>query len=175
MKNTKKITLCAVMAALATVIMLISHFPYLTYAVPAVSGLCVMIIVIEIDCKWAVLTYLSASVMAFLFAEMESKIMFIAFFGFYPIIKCLIEKIGKSVIEWIIKYLIFNLCIVTAYSLFAEFLLSPVEDMGVLNEYANYILLALANFVFAFYDVAISKISWLYLEKLHNKFTRFLK
>ena len=40
MKNTSKITFSAIMSALAVVIMLISYFPYLTYAIPAIAGLC---------------------------------------------------------------------------------------------------------------------------------------
>ena len=52
MKNSKKITFSAIMAALATVIMLVSYFPYLTYAVPAIAGLCIMVVVIEINKKW---------------------------------------------------------------------------------------------------------------------------
>ena len=33
--------------------MLLSYFPYLTYAVPAVAGLLIMITVIEAGYKWA--------------------------------------------------------------------------------------------------------------------------
>ena len=104
MKKTSKITFSAIMSAFAVVIMLISYFPYLTYAVPAVAGLAIMIVVIEINCKWAILSYISAAVLSFLFAESESKLLFIGFFGFYSIVKCIIEKINKPVIEWVIKF-----------------------------------------------------------------------
>lgn len=177
MKNTKKITFCAIMAALAAVMMLGSYFMYLTYAIPAIAGLCIMVIVVEFDCKWALLTYITSSFLTFLFAEFESKVMFIAFFGFYPIVKCLVEKIKKPTIEWIIKYLIFNICIVGAYSLFASVLLDPssFKDMGAFAKYAPWILLVMANVTFAIYDIAISKLCWLYLNKLHKKFARLLK
>ena len=39
------------MAALATAFMLLSYFPYLTYAIPAVAGLFVMVTVIETNYK----------------------------------------------------------------------------------------------------------------------------
>ena len=103
MKNTSKIALCAMMSALATVVMLMAYFPYLTYALPAIAGLFIMVIVIEVDYKWAFLTYLSASFLTFLFAEPESKLMFICLFGFYPILKSVIEKLNKALIEWVLK------------------------------------------------------------------------
>ena len=82
MKNTGKITLCAIMSALAVVIMLVSYFPYLTYAIPAVAGLCVMVVLIETDYKWAFFCYVTSAVLVFLFAELESKFMYVFFFGF---------------------------------------------------------------------------------------------
>ena len=92
MKKTKKITFCAMMAALACVFMLTSYFPYLTYAIPALSGLFIMVNVIEYGCKWGFISYLSSAFPVFLLAETESKLMYVCFFGFYPIIKALTEK-----------------------------------------------------------------------------------
>ena len=48
--------------------MLLSYFPYLTYAVPAVAGLFIMAAVIEAGYKWALGAYAAASVLVFLFA-----------------------------------------------------------------------------------------------------------
>lgn len=175
MKNTKKITLCAIMSALAAVIMLVAYFPYFTYAVPAFAGLCVMVIVIEIGCKWAFLTYLSSAFLAFLFAETESKLIYICFFGFYPILKCIIEKLGKPIIEWVLKLLVFNICVVSLYYIFAEVLMLSFEDMGRFAEYGAVILLILGNTVFIVYDFAVSRLSFTYYDKLHSKIEKLLK
>ncbi len=175
MKAAQKVTLSAVMAALATVIMLISYFPYLTYAVPAFAGMFIMLVVIELDCKWAVLSYLSSAVLTFLFAEMESKLMFIGFFGFYPIVKCIIEKINKPIIEWIIKVIVFNACVITVYKLVAKLVVFSFEDMGLFAKYSELILLILANIVFVFYDVAVSRVASLYIEKLHFRISKLFK
>ncbi len=175
MKAANKITLCAVMASLATVIMLVSYFPYLTYAVPAVAGLFVMVVVIEIDCKWAFLSYLSSAFLTFLFAEPESKLMFIGFFGFYPIIKCLIEKLNRPVFEWILKFLVFNVCVITVYKLIARLLGVSFDDMNHIIKYGELILLGMGNFVFVFYDIAVSRLAGLYSEKLHFRISRMLK
>ena len=86
MKQTAKITFCGIITALSVVFMLLSYFPYLTYAVPAVTGLLMMIIVIEINTRWAFAAYAAASVLVFIFAEPESKLMYICLFGYYPIL-----------------------------------------------------------------------------------------
>ncbi len=173
--TAKKVTLCAVMAALATVIMLVSYFPYLTYAVPAIAGLCIMVAVIEINCKWAALSYFSAAFLAFLFAETESKLMFIGFFGFYPIVKCLIEKINKPVIEWVIKFLVFNICVIGVYALFSKVFMLSFDDLGKFAKYGEIILLVMANIVFVVYDIAVSRMSWFYIDKFHNRISRLFK
>ena len=175
MKTTKKVTLSAVMAALAAVLMLVSYFPYLTYAVPAVAGLCVMVIVIEINCKWALLSYFTASFFTFLFAETESMLMFICFFGFYPILKCLIEKIKNYVLEWILKLLSFNICIVGVYFILSKVFMISLDDLGEFAKYGEVILLLLANFVFVFYDIAVSRVSWFYIDKFHKSISKLFK
>ena len=175
MKNTKKTTFCAILSALAAVVMLVSYFPYFTYAVPAVAGLLVMVTVIEIGCKWAFLTYISSAFLAFLFAETESKLIFICFFGFYPIVKCLIEKFRKPIIEWILKLLVFNLCVISLYYIFAEVLMLSFEDMGKLAEYGAVILLILGNIVFVVYDIAVSRLAVTYIYRLHPKIEKLLK
>lgn len=173
MKNSKKITFSAIMAALATVIMLVSYFPYLTFAVPAVSGLCIMVVVIEINKMWALLSYFSASFLTFLFAEKESMLMFVFFFGYYPIVKSLIEKLRKPVIEWALKLVLFNGAVISLYFAFANIFL--FENMGAFADYAELILLAMGNIVFVLYDIAISRVSWLYFDKLHHRIVKLFK
>ncbi len=175
MKNTKKITFCAIMSALAAVIMLVAYFPYFTYAVPALSGLCVMVIVIEVGCKWAFFTYLTSAFLAFIFAETESKLIYIFFFGFYPIVKCLIEKLGKPVLEWILKFLTFNICVVSLYYIFSDILMLSFEDLGKFADYGAVVLLALGNIVFVIYDIAVSRLAGTYLNKFHSKIQKLLK
>lgn len=175
MKNTNKITLCSIMSALAVVIMLLSYFPYLTYAIPAVAGLCIMVTVIEINKKWAFFSYSSASVLVFLFAEPESKIMFIFFFGFYPIVKSFIEALSKPFAEWILKLLCFNVCIIAAYFVLSKVFMLSLAEMGELGKYGTAILLFLGNIVFVIYDIAVSKMAMLYIFRLHPKFKKLFK
>ncbi len=175
MKNSKKITLSALMAALATVFMLLSYFPYLTYAIPAVAGLFIMVIVMEIDYKWAFLSYLASAVLVFLFAEPESKLMYICLFGFYPIVKGLIEKIHKPAIEWVLKLICFFLAVLLAYFVFAGLLGVNLDDINDFGKYSVLILLLFGTAAFVLYDIAISKMAFVYFERLHTRIRRILK
>ncbi len=172
MKNTYKITISAVFSALAVVIMLISYFPYLTYAIPAIAGLCIMVVLIETDYKWALFSYIVSSVLIFLFGETESKLMYVFLFGYYPILKGIIEKINIPVLEWIIKIFVLNIAVLLVYGLLANvFGISDQEFM----KYGAVILLVLANFVFVVYDIAVTRMSMVYMNKLHPKIKKLFK
>jgi hypothetical protein len=175
MKNTARITFSAIMASLAVVIMLTSYFPYLTYAIPAIAGLCSMVVLIEINYKWAIFSYISSAVLVFMFGEMESKFLYVFLFGYYPIAKALIEKFGKPVVEWIIKILLFNISILVVYVLFSTVFPINLDEFGPLKEYGIAILLILANVVFVVYDIAVSRMSVLYLNIIHPKIKRLFK
>ena len=66
MKKNTKIALCGITASLSVVLMLFSYFPYLTYAIPALTGLIIMIPVVETGKKWAFGAYLSAGTYIYL-------------------------------------------------------------------------------------------------------------
>lgn len=174
MKKVKKITLCGIFTALSVVIMMLSYFPYLTYAIPALSGLCIMVLVVEINKSWALGAYLASSVLVFLFAEPEAKLMYIGLLGYYPIVKALIESINKPIIEWVLKLIVFNAAVLIIYALFAKFFGVTTEDFGELGKYGAYIFLAIGNIVFVVYDFAISRVAVFYLNIVRPKLKRLL-
>ena len=82
------------MAALAVVIMLTAYFPYLTYAIPAVAGIFVMIPAIECGKKWGYMTYLVAAAISLVACEMEAKLLFVGDGELYPQIRSKIQELG---------------------------------------------------------------------------------
>lgn len=163
------------MAALATAVMLLSYFPYLTYAIPAVAGLFIMVLVIEINCKWAAMAYIASAVLVFMFAETESKLMYICLLGYYPIIKALTEKLRRPVIEWPIKLAVFNAAVLAIYLIFSKLFDLSVDDFGVLGKYGAFIFLGVGNIVFMLYDIAISRVAAMYMFIIHPKIKKILK
>lgn len=163
------------MAALASAFMLTSYFPYLTIAIPAMAGLFVMVSVIELGAKWAALTYFASAIIVFLIAEPEAKLLYIIFFGYYPILKAAAERRKTRTFEYIIKFLTFNLAMLLDYGVLAGIFGITFEDFGDFGKYTIVILLAVANIVFILYDKAVSQLSGFYMYRLHNTVKRILK
>ena len=174
MNNTKKVVFCGLMASVATVIMLVAYFPYLTYAVPAVASLSIMVCLIELGVKWSFMAYLASVLPIFLFCENESKLLYIVLFGFYPIVKVLIERIRNRAIEWLIKLLIFNAIIITTYFIISNVLGVRIDEISFVGGYTIAVLLFLGNVVFVLYDICIERMAALYMVRLHNIVKRFL-
>ena len=126
------------MSALAVVIVLSAYFPYLTYALPAMAGLCIMVVLIEINAKWAFLTYISSALISFFIAESEAKLLFICIFGYYPILKSIIEKLRNNVLEWIMKIIYFNAVIILVYSVLSKLFIISKEEFAILGNYIDF-------------------------------------
>ena len=167
MKNTGKTAFCAMMAALASAVMLVSFFPYLTYAVPAIAALFIMVAVIETNIKWALVTYVVSAVIAFLMAEPEAKMLYILFFGYYPILKSIFERPKSRIFEFILKFAVFNAAVILTYLVLAPIMGFSVEDFGEFGKYSAVVLLVGANIVFPIYDMAVSQMALFYIVRVH--------
>lgn len=174
MKKAGYITFGAVLGALAVVVMLVSYFPYLTYAIPALASLFIMVAVIEMGTKWALFSYVTAAVLTLLLAEHEAALLFVCFFGYYPIIKLPIERIKNIILRYILKLAVFNTAVVLVYSI-AMKLMGIDDGFGGYTQYMIYAVWALANGVFVLYDYEIVRLSQWYIERLHSRVSRFLR
>ena len=175
MKRTNKITLCALMAALAVVLMLVAYFPYLTYAIPAFAGMCIMVVLLEIGGKWAISAYITSAVLTVLFCEPEAMLMYVFLFGYYPILKAFIERIKKPILEWPIKMIFFNVVVILVYSFIAELFGVNMSDTNDFGKYTVYIVLAVANVVFVIYDITVAKMASFYIYIIKPKLHKLLK
>lgn len=175
MKKTKCLTLCAVLAALSSVMMLFGLFPYLTYAVPAIAGLFVAVALIETDYGFAFATYLASSLIVAFYPDNESKLLYICFLGFYPILKALIERIRSRFAEWVLKTAAFNICALVYYILLTKLFGVSFDDVGDMMKWGIYVFWALANVVFVVYDVTFSRLAAVYMLKIHPKVKKIFK
>ena len=156
--------------------MLVSFFPYLTYAIPAISGLLFMVVLIEINAKWAAASYFTAAAVLLITpADIESKALFICFFGFYPILKALIEKLNKAVFEWLIKFAVFNIAIVVVYFVFSKLAGISLNEFMIFGKYSLLVFIGLGNLVFFVYDIAISRMAMFYMATIHSKIKKLLR
>lgn len=173
--KSKRLTFCAVMAAVSAVIMLVAWFPYLTYAVPLTASLTILAVLIEYDKKSAIITYFASCVPVFLFCEIEAKFIYICFAGFYPVLKAVFEKIPFRPLEYVLKFLCFNVAVIAVYFVCKSVIGVGYDDMGQLGKYGVWILIVGANAVFFAYDILLSRMAIFYIYRLQPAVDKILK
>ena len=148
-------------------------FQAASQAMPAIAGVIGVIIVIEIGVKWAFAAYFVSAALTFILGINEAGILFALLFGYYPIIKPLIEKIRVRAIEYIVKSALFNAAMIASYAiLIAVFSLAA---LGFDKMLFAWITLAIGNIFFILYDICISRIAALYCVKYRKYIKKLLK
>ncbi len=175
MKKTQKVALCGVFSALSVVIMLTAWFPYATYAIAAVAGCSFAVITIEAGRKWAFYSYLVSAVITLLFCEKEAAMLFVGFFGYYCILKGVIEEKFKGAVEWALKFLVFNVSVIISYLIIVYVFGIPIEESGDFGDWFIGALLLGGNIVFLLYDIGLSRLIGMYIYKWHPKVAKIFK
>lgn len=175
MKKAKKTALCGVSAALSVVLMLITTIlPVLMYVLPIVTGLVVLFIYKLTDKKWAFGVYLSTAFLSMLLlTDKETALTYTLFFGYYPLIRDVIEKLPRA-LSWLVKLLLFNCGAVAIGGLGVLLFGVSGEEYSEFGALTIPVLLGMANVVFVLYDVMLTKYGVLLL-RLTDKFKKFLK
>ena len=168
MKKTSKVALCGILAALQIVVMLVAYFPYLTFALPAIAGCLAIPVVIEVGKKYAVATYVSVAVLSFMLCEKEASTYYIFLFGYYPVLKAVIEKAKSKVLQWIAKTSTSCVSFVLAYYLSSFVLQIELETLGDFGKFSVLILLLLFVAMFVVYDFAVSNVVRLYIVRFRK-------
>lgn len=171
--NTKITALGGILTAAAVALMFFgSVIPFATYSVPAMASMCVLYMVIEFQNKVAFIVYLAISLLSgLLVPDKEIAMMFIFFFGYFPIVKAVFEKKFSRPVALLFKFIVFNISVSLAYLIMTKIFV--VES--VLMEFKSYTilfmvaLLVLGNIMLFFFDLALTKIVWYYLYNLRNK------
>ena len=140
-------------SALSVVIMLLTNLmPSMMYVIPIITGAIVFAVNEIIGKKWALGVFFVTSFISFiLLTDKEAALNYTLFFGYYPLLKPLYEKLPK-VLSWGVKVLTFNVALV-AIGLIVTFIFKlPFldEDMG---KFTIPIFAVLFNIVFVMYDI----------------------
>lgn len=171
LKASYKIALGGILAALAVTSMLISNLvPIATYGCPALAGMMLIPIVIEIGKRWAVCVYAAISLLSiFLVADKEAALLFVAFFGFYPIIKAVFEEHLKPALCWLFKILMFSICMSAVLFVLVSFLAIPKDSYTIFGVYLPWAFLIMGILVFCVYDIALSRLIAAYVNIWRKK------
>lgn len=176
MKNkTKNTAICGLMTALSVVLMMLTTLvPVFMYVLPIVTGLLVLFTADVSNKKWGAGVYFSTAFLSLLLiTDKEAALTYALFFGYYPLIKDLIEKLPKALI-WILKFILFNGAAVGIGVI--SFYLFGVsgEEYNEFGKYTIPILLIMANVAFILYDICLTKNRFL-LTRFSEKFKKIIK
>ena len=183
MSVSAKTALGAMITALSVVILIPSAVQVFVYTLPAMAGMLTMLAVVEIDKKWAIGSYVAASLIGLLFvANKEAVVYYVAFFGYYPVVKALLESKMPRVAEYILKFLIFNVSIVLSGVVLVKVFGMPYNDLlgidgesAFFTKYALPIMLGMGNVVFILYDVALTRLLTAYVLVWQKRFRKLFK
>ena len=182
MENNKlsasyKMALGGIFSALAVVSMLISYLvPTATYACPALAGVMLIPVVIEVGKGWAICAYAAVSLLSFLLlADKEMALCFTAFFGFYPILKAVLERYLSKLLCWASKIAVFSMCMTGVFFLSIYVLGIPRESFTLFGVYLPWVFLVIGIAIFVVYDIALSRVIGAYVNVWRKKLLkRFL-
>lgn len=172
------IAYCGIIVAFSIVIMLAALIPSMTYVLPAFSGLCIWTVSEQINRKWGLLAFAASAALCFmLIPEIEADLYYAFFFGYYPLIKELIEKIHPKFLSFLAKLGVFNVSVVIAFWILSHVMnldqiLEGLESFG---EAAVYVLWGTANVAFIFYDFALGYIFYAFRKWIKPKFNKKLR
>ena len=173
--KTKNTAVCGLMTALSVVLMMLTTLvPVFMYVLPIVTGLLVLFTADVSNKKWGAGVYFSTAFLSILLiTDKEAALTYALFFGYYPLIKDVIEKLPK-LISWISKILLFNLAAISIGVISFYIFGISGEEYNEFGKYTNPILLIMANVAFILYDFCLTRNRFL-LIRFSEKFKRIIK
>lgn len=176
MNKTVRLAFCSVITALSTAVMFMTGIiPLGTYALPALSGVVMLPVVAEFGAGWGMLVYAAVSMLSFFVAaDKEAVLCFILFFGYYPALKAVLEKTGRRLVCFVLKFAVFNIMAIAGFFIAVNILVLPSDSFTVFGFYAPWAILVLGNFAFLLYDYALSLLVISYHRKLSGKLKKWI-
>ena len=162
-RKTRSITLSALFSALAVVsLALASIWPTGQLGFAAVASLFVAAAVIEMGALYGIYVFVASAALGMLILpDKATPLLYMLFFGFYPIVKSLIERIRSKALQWVLKLLVFNASLSVIWFLVGSLIL----DFGETSP-AILIVYLFGNVIFAIYDYGFTSVVWLYINRI---------
>lgn len=155
-ERTKMLSLSAMLTALSLVFLLLSAVvPSGRLALVALAGILPAAAVIRFGVSGGLLCYLATGILAvFLLPDKGNALLYLLFFGHYPVVKSLIERLGRLPLEWVLKLAVFNLLLSVLYFGFTALF---AETAPAVADFAPTAFLV-GNAAFVLYDIGFSRL-----------------
>ena len=165
---TKRLTVCAMLSALGVILLWIgSMIEVVDISMAVIASLFCVFAVIEYGGSAPWLIFAVTGLLSLLLLPQKTPaVMYLLFFGYYPIIKEKLEKRSRTV-AWVLKELVFNVALV-AMILLSHFFMTVGETAdSLLLLYVAFAVLA--EIAFPVYDVALTRLISFYLYRLRKR------
>ena len=165
-RKTRTLALCALFSALVYIFLYIaSIWPTGQLGFVAAASLFVAAAVIEAGAVPALYVFIVSAALSLLLTPGRSPpLLFISFFGYYPIVKSLVERLRWVVLQWALKLLVFNISLTVVWFIFKEW----VYDFSGLNIHIVLVYLG-GSAVFVLFDYGFSKVIWFYINRIARR------
>lgn len=164
--KARKPAVSALCAALAAALLIFgSMLPTGKIAISAVAGLATAAALIECGYLYAALEFIVAAALGLILAPSKAPaVMFCLLFGWYPIVKSLIEKLKSRVAEYLLKLAVILVVIVVFFKL---------ARLGVgelsLPDTSKLVVAAAAIIGFFAYDFCFSGLIRVYIRRVRGR------
>lgn len=178
MRKTKsqKIALCGVLSALSVAVLLLGNLLQIgTYAAPMFASFLLLPVLQEYGARYAVLQYLTVSVLGVLLVPDKELALFYALvMGYYPILKTRLDRLHPAALRWAAKLAVFNLATLALYALLLAVFSSPalMEELAGMGGALLAAMLAVGNLAFLLCDRALVGLAMVYRRLLRPKLKR---
>ena len=161
--RARKVTISAVMTAMAvTFLFLANILPSGRLGIVAASSLFVTAAVIEAGIGAGVFVFVGSGILAaVILPDKTAVLLFALFFGYYPLIKSLSERLKKKFLTWALKVVLFNGALTIVWLVFRQLLFDA--DTVTMN---TLIIYALGNLVFVLFDIGLTRLISLYIARI---------
>ena len=150
--------------------------PFSEYACPTFAGLVLIAVAEEMGRKTAFIVYGATALLSLLLApSKEAAILFLFFFGYYPVLRTILEqRVGVKLLRLVAKLLLYNVMIVLGYLVVINVLGIPdiLEEFGSFGKYPALVLLLFGNVFFLVYDYTVGNLTEVYRDYFAPKFLR---
>ncbi len=166
MNTSKRIAECGMICALCVVIMIVGAWIGIgLYASPMFAGLFLIPLGRKYGRKYHLALWLAVSIISIILVpEIEQNLMFLCFFGCYPILQPYFHRIEKKPLRALAKLLYFNILIFAVEMLVMYVLVPEAMHWAMLAAF-----MVLFNFTFICFDFIIPRFELL-LKRYVGKF-----
>jgi len=164
--RTRALALTAISVAGAVVILYMgTAFPTMHLSFAALAAVFVAISVMEGGLRYGIFCFVATAILGLLLVpDRTGVLLYLTFFGAYPLVKSIAERQKSQILGWGIKYVVFFLALTLYMTILRELMLGAIP----FADWAIPLVYLAGAAVFLIYDMGMSKLIGLYLMRIYK-------